>query len=225
MAERKARPSLLARLSLRRLLAVLVALLLLSFSSVPARFGPAGSFVAELLLVLVGALLAVRVAERWLAGERTRRLRPVLVTLVALIALGQIVRNKKLFPLMPYTMYGRAPEGDATFYEYDALLRSGARERFRPSLVIASLGRARIVKGLARELDAIAAKQKRGDDPLNERMHLSDALASLIAYHNRSHQRDPVVALEVSEVKIAAPYLPSAAQRRTVLRLRTREAP
>jgi hypothetical protein len=87
------------------------------------------------------------------------------------------------------------------------------------------LGRARIVKGLARELDAIAAAQQKGTDPQVERARLSDALAALVAYHNRSHERDPVVALEVREVRIAAPYDPSAARHRTVFRLRTRGAP
>jgi len=218
-------PSPLARVSLRRLLGLLIAALLVSFSSLPARLGAAGSFVAELVLVVAGALLAVRVAERWLAGERTRKLRPLLLALIAAIALGQIVRSKKLFPLMPYTMYGRAPAGEARYYEYEAELRSGARERFRPSRVIATLGRARIVKGLAREADAIVAAERAGGDAASEQARLRDALGALIAHHNLRHASDPVIAVDVIEVTLPAPYLPSGARRHTLLSVPRREAP
>jgi hypothetical protein len=173
--------------------------------------------VAELVLVMLGALFALRVGASWLGAEP--KLLRVVVALVALIALGQIARSKKLFPLMPYTMYGRAAEGDATFYEYEAQHRSGARERFRPSTVIATLGRARIVKGLARELDAIAELEAKGRDAGRERARLHDVMAALVAYANRSETSDPITQVDVVQVVLPAPYYPRGARRRTLMSL------
>lgn len=189
---------------------------MVSSSSLPRVLGRPGAFVAELVLVLFGALLSLRIAHAYVAAPGARRLWRVLFVLVCLIAVGQIVRSKKLFPLMPYTMYGRAAEGDATFYEYEARHRSGARERFRPSLVIATLGRARIVRGLARELDAIAEHEAKGSDATRERTRLRDMLAALVSYQNRSQAGDPITEIEVVKVQLPAPYEPSAAQRRSV---------
>lgn len=204
------------RVSTRSLTAFLLAVLGLSFTSLPARLGAVGAFVAELALVLAGAALALRLARPWLRAASRPTLLRLLSAILLAMSVGQLVRSKKAFPLMPYTMYGRAAEGDVTFYEYRALHRSGARARFRPSNVIATLGRARIVKGLARELDAMAALESRGADAKRERARAEEMLRILMAVHNRT-QRDPVTEVEVLRVVVPPPYEPEMAERRTVL--------
>jgi hypothetical protein len=213
------------RVATHRLVRWLLGALLLSFSSLPAQLGRPGAFVAELVLVVLGALLALRAARPYLAASGERTMLRVLVALVTLIAVGQIARSKKLFPLMPYTMYGRAAQGDATFYEYQALHRSGARERFRPSKVIATLGRARIVKGLARELDVIREREAKGADASSERARFGDTMAALVAYQNRAHERDPITQVEVVQVVLPAPYFASSARRHTLFSLPFEAAP
>jgi hypothetical protein len=207
------------RVSTPGLVTCLLGALLVSFSSLPALVGRAGSFVAELILVVLGALLALRAARPFLAAAGERRMSRVAIALLSLIAVGQIARSKRLFPLMPYTMYGRAAESEATFYEYQALRRSGARERFRPSTVIATLGRARIVKGLAREIDAIRELEAKGAAATRERARLQDMLAALVAYDNRAHIADPIAEIEILQVVLPAPYFPSLARRQKLLSL------
>jgi hypothetical protein len=116
-------------------------------------------------------------------------------------------------------MYGRAPEAPAKFYQFEGQRRSGARERFRPSRVIASLGRARIVKGLTRELDLMAASEGKGEGALRARERVTGMLAALAAHDDRAHVSDPWVRIDVIAVELPAPYTPSRAQRRTVLTL------
>lgn len=183
----------MSRLSTRTLVTILLALLALGFSSLPARLGVVGAVVMEVLLVIAGAALAVRAASPWL-GARQR----ALAVLIAALAIGQIARSKKAFPFMPYTMYGRAAEGDALFYEYTAQHRSGARDRFRPSVVIATLGRARIVKGLARELDAYRESKGSLD-------RASQLMRALVAEQNRD-QADPITQVDVEYVTLPPPY-------------------
>jgi hypothetical protein len=201
--------------STRRLTTILLALLAVGFTALPARLGVVAAVVMEVLLVVCGAWLAVRAARPWLASA-SFPLRFVAVLLAAL-AIGQIARSKRAFPFMPYTMYGRAAEGDANFYEYVAQRRSGARERFRPSLVIATLGRARIVKGLAREFDAFAAPEAEDRDaPLGR---ATDLLRALIARQNQENRGDPITQVEVVRVTLPPPYQPEGATRRTLTRI------
>jgi hypothetical protein len=206
------------RVSTRSLVLALLAALLLSFAGLPALLGRAGSFVAELALVIVGALLTLRGARKWLVASGPRAL-VVVSALVALIAVGQILRQKRLFPWMSYTMYGRAPEGPVTFYEYQARYRSGARERFRPSTVIATLARARIVRGLAKKLDTIAELDEKQRDSRRERAELEALLSVLVAHENRTRAQDPITQVEILKVVLPSPYLPSDADRRSLMTL------
>jgi hypothetical protein len=217
--EVETRPMLMERIPARRSARILAVALLVCFSGVPAALGRVGSFLAELALVLVGALLVLRVAHGWLRSPRQRTAWRLLVALIVLIGFGQIVRNKKLFPLMPYTMYGRAPEAPAKFYQFEAQRRSGARERFRPSRVIASLGRARIVKGLSRELDVMAERGGKGESAERARERVTGMLEALAAYDDRAHASDPWLRIDVIAVELPAPYIPSSARRRTFLTL------
>lgn len=202
----------------RLLLVLFAAVLGISMTRIPARLGSAGTFVAELAMVLLGALLTLRLAPPRL-GPQERRVWRVVVISIALITLGQIVRSKKLYPLMPYTMYGRAAQGDVRIYEFQALHRSGARDRFGPSTVVATLGRARIVKGLSRQLETIAALESKGRAATRERALLQDTMAALVTLHNQNHPGDPVVAVDVVQVVLPPPYDAQSARRRKLMTL------
>jgi hypothetical protein len=212
-------PKLIERIPVRRASSVLAVALVVCFSGLPAALGRVGSFLAELALVLAGALLVLQVARGWLASAHQRTLWRLLVALIVLIGFGQIVRSKKLFPLMPYTMYGHAPAAPAKFYQFEGQRRSGARERFRPSRVIATLGRARIVKGLSRELDLMVESKGKGEGAERARERVTGMLAALAAYDDRAHASDPWVRIDVIAVELPVPYTASVAQRRTVLTL------
>lgn len=206
------------RLSSRRLLALFLSVLAISFTTIPARLGSAAVFLAEATTLVLGALLTLRLAPLSF-GPGERRIGWAVVTLLGLVAVGQLARDKKLYPFMPYTMYGRAPKGDVIVYEFHALHRSGARDRFRPSNVVATLGRARIVRGLSRELDAIARLESQGKSASRERALLQSTLTVLIALHNEKHGADPVVAVDVVQVVLPPPYDVQHARRQTRMTL------
>lgn len=184
--------------------------LLVSFIGLPSRWGGAAPVVAEVVLLLAGAALALQASHPYLA--RTRTAVRLAMVLLLLMGVGQIIRTKKAFPLMPYAMYGRSAEGDVLFYAYEALHRSGARSRFKPSTVIATLGRARIVKGLARELDASFVRAESAQPKPADATLLRQTLAALIRHHNRRHPADPVTHVEVARVLLPPPYHPSGAR-------------
>lgn len=195
-----------------------LALLLVNLTGLPAKLGGAAMFAAELALILFGGALALRSAQSALRGIAAGHvaLRLASVLLIA-IAVGQIGRNKRAFPLMPYAMYGRAAEGAAIFYEYRGRHRTGAEKRFRPSTVIATLGRGRIVKGLARELDTIAARAAAGGDAAGELALLRATVGALAAQYNLEHPRDPLTHVDVLRVELPPPYKPDAARRARVM--------
>ncbi len=214
------------RPSTASLAAATVAVLLVNLTGLLAKLGGATMFGAELALILLGGALALRSGQAALrdVGAGGVPLRVATVLLIA-IALGQIGRDKRAFPLMPYAMYGRAAEGDASFYEYRGRHRSGAEKRFRPSTVIATLGRARIVKGLARKLDGIAARAAAGGDPAGELAVLRATVGALAALYNREHPRDPLTNVDVLRVDLPPPYTPGVATRTRVMTLDVEPTP
>jgi len=214
------------RPSTASLAAAALAVLLVNLTGLPAKLGGVTMFAAELALILLGGALALRSGQAALPDVAAGRvaLRVATVLLIA-IAVGQIGRDKRAFPLMPYAMYGRAAEGDASFYEYRGRHRSGAQKRFRPSTVIATLGRGRIVKGLARKLDAIAARAAAGGDPAGELALLRATVGALAALYNREHPRDPLTHVDVLRVELPPPYKPGSARRARVMTLAVEPTP
>lgn len=202
------------RHSTRALAAITFAVLAISLAGLPAELGRVGAFVAELSSLVLGVTLALSAARPWLGAASTRTALRLATAMLVAMSLGQIARSKKLFPLVPFTMYARAAEGEAVFYEYQAQCRSGARARFRPSRTIATLGRARIVRGLAREIDAIADMEAHGRNATAKRALLRDTVRALIAAGDHD-ARDPIVHVEVVRVVLPPPYHPPAARRRT----------
>lgn len=187
--------------------------LLVSFAGLPSRLGGAAPLVAEVVLLLAGAALALQGSRAHLTGGwGNRAASRIVAILLLLLGVGQIARTKKTFPLMPYAMYGRSAEGDVVFYAYEARHRSGARSRFRASTVIATLGRARIVKGLARELDASFLRAASVEPKQADAALLRQTMTALIRHHNRQHPRDPVTHVEIARVILPPPYASSGAR-------------
>jgi hypothetical protein len=206
--------------STRALAAACAALLCVSLAGIPSGLGGAAPAVVEIVLLLLGGALALRAG--WQASSTSATSKPPLraaAALLLLIGAGQVAHTKKAFPFMPYTMYGRAREGEAAFYEYQALHRSGARTRFRPGTVFATLGNGRIVKGLAQRLDRIAELEARGEPAAQDRALLREVCGALAARYNRAHAEDPLIAIDVVHVALPPPFRAGAARRRVVLTL------
>jgi hypothetical protein len=176
------------------------------------------AFLLEAPLVLTAGWLSFRATTRRLPGAvaRTAVVR-MACALLALLALGQMVKKKQTYPLVAFTMYGDAHEEPVSFYWYEATLRSGRRERFRPSTVVSSLGSARILRGLAQRLDAIDGAPAADAGP--KRQQLVDTLRALIRLHNDRHSEDPVDAVSVYGVRLPPPFDVRYKEQRHIVRV------
>ena len=173
------------------------------------------AFLLEAPLVFLGAWLALRCSFERLPATASRQ--PAVVValgLLALLGLGQLAKKKQTYPFVAYTMYGNAHEEEATYYLYEATLRSGQRERFRPSAIFPALGAARILRGLARRMSAAGEPQQPEPSPL-----LSSTLRALMRLHNQNHPLDPVVRVSVYRVRLPPPFRAELAERAPVLSL------
>ena len=200
-----------------------LAVLLVTCTGLPVRLGDPAPFAAELVLLVIGAALGLESLRPHRASGARWQLR-VAAGLLLIIVAGHIGRTKKSFPFIPYTMFGRAQEGSMTFYDYTSTHRSGRRTRFKPSTVIATLGSARIVRGLARQLDGITDRRAAGETAAGELALLHQTVSALAREYNR-RSADSITHVAVSRVVVALPYDPASMQRRHVLTIAVDEPP
>jgi hypothetical protein len=192
-------------------------LLFVSVVGVPKSLGEPAPYLVEMALYVLGSVLAIRATRRRLAAASSDvwPLR-IAASLILALAVGQAIRVRKAYPLMPYTMYGRAREGAATFYQYRAHHSSGRQSSFRPSNVISTLGNGRFVRGLAERLGS----PREADHDLVRR-----ALGVLIGSYNAEHRDDPIVAVEVEQVVLPPPFRSAGATRTPVMRVAAEPVP
>jgi len=174
------------------------------------------AFVIEALLVAAGwwwscRLILDRFSEKALGVPVVR----FTFALLFLLALGQLIKQKQTYPFLAFTMYGNAVAGDVTYYEYEAILRSGRRERFRPSNLQPALGSARIVRGLARRLDESVVDGQL--DPTRPAHALFEStLRALAGLYNEDFPADPLERIETFRVTWPSPFDPGRARRESL---------
>jgi hypothetical protein len=174
------------------------------------------AFVIEALLVAAGwwwswRLFLDRFSEKALGTAAVRWA----FVLSFLLALGQLIKQKQTYPFLAFTMYGTAVAGDVTYYEYEGTLRSGRRERFRPSNLQPALGSARIVRGLARRLDESLVDGR--IDPTRPAHALFEStLRALAGLYNQDFPEDPLEGVEIFRVTWPSPFEPGRARRESL---------
>jgi hypothetical protein len=174
------------------------------------------AFVIEALLVAAGwwwscRLFLDRFCEKALGTPAVR----AAFVLSLLLALGQLIKQKQTYPFVAFTMYGTAVAGDVTYYEYEGTLRSGRRERFRPSNLQPALGSARIVRGLARRLDESLVDGR--IDPTRPAHALFEStLRALAGLYNQDFPDDPLERVEIFRVTWPSPFEPGQARRQSL---------
>jgi hypothetical protein len=201
----------------RRQMAALLLLSALAGAAGVARLGGDArllvAFLIEAPLVAAGLwwtcrLTCDRFSEQTLAHPAVR----AAFVLLLLLAVGQLIKQKQTYPFLAYTMYGTAAAGDITYYEYEALLTSGLRQRFRPSSLQPALGSARIARGLAQRLDA-SLVDGRLDRHHRAYVLFESALRALAELYDEDSPADPLARVEIFRVTWPVP-LGSAEARR-----------
>lgn len=171
------------------------------------------AFLLELPLVTLGLITAWRLTRRHSppGAERSPVGRVALIVSLLLVA-GQVAKKKATYPFLAYTMYGNAPSQPIGYYAYEATLRSGERQRFRPSKLLPALGSARIVRGLSRRLDAAGCANAPLDPSAPGYELIVETLRSLAALHAERHPNAPVERIDV--IRVTRPEGPSGPEQR-----------
>lgn len=152
---------------------------------------------AALIAALVAPVAMTAAVRRTLpAAGRARLL--VLGAMLALALAGQLALGARSFPFVEWRMYGAPVKGDATVYEYDAVVRSGRRVALVPGDFLAPESADRLMEALRRQVEAL--KRGRGDRAVHER-----ALGAVTALHDEEHPDDPVEAIVVTQRIIHVP--------------------
>jgi hypothetical protein len=174
------------------------------------------AFLIEAPLVAAGLWWSCRLTlDRFPGWARSARGVCCTVVLLSLFALGQLIKQKQTYPFLAFTMYGTAGAGDVTYFEYEAILRSGRRERFRPSRLQPALGSARVVRGLARRLEESLVNGRVNPDRPSYALFES-ALRALAGLYNEDYPADPLERVEVFRVTWPPPFSPGQARRQSL---------
>jgi hypothetical protein len=144
------------------------------------------------LIAAVLAPLALHPGIRLTLSALGRPARLALAAMLALALAGQLALGARSFPFTSWHMYASLPHGDATVYEYDAVLRGGRRVPLVPGRFLGPESADRLMEALRRQVE------RGGPSMEHER-----ALAALAGLYDARHPGDRVEAVLVSERTIA----------------------
>jgi hypothetical protein len=150
---------------------------------------------------LVAAVLtpiALHPAVRRTFGALRRPQRIALGAMLVLALAGQLLLDSRSFPFVSWHMYADVRHGDVTVYEYDAVLRSGARAALVPGRFLGPESADRLMEALRRQVERVRASGAGPRESAAWREH-EQTLRALAGRYDRAHGHDPVERVLVSQ--------------------------
>lgn len=155
------------------------------------------------LIAAVLAPVAFHPAVRRTFGALDRRRLAALAAMFALALAGQLVLDTRSFPFVNWHMYATIARGsEVTMYEYDAVLRSGARIPLVPGRFLGPESADRLMEELRRQVERLKVL---GDGPqavVARDVH-EQTLRAVAERHDAEHPDDPVATVLVSQRTVA----------------------
>jgi hypothetical protein len=146
--------------------------------------------------VLTPVALHPAVRRTFRAPRRPQRI--ALGSMLALALAGQFALDSRSFPFVSWHMYSNARQGDVTVYEYDALLRGGARVALVPGRFLGPESADRLMEALRRQVERVRASGAGPRAGAAWREH-ERTLRALAGRYDREHPDDPVARVLVSQ--------------------------
>jgi hypothetical protein len=157
-----------------------------------ARTAVEGALIAAVL-----APVALHPTVRRTFGGLRRAQRVALGAMLLLTLAGQLALDGRSFPFVSWQMYATVRHGDVTVYEYDAVLRSGARVALVPGRFLGPESADRLMEALRRQVERVRAGGEGPPADTAWREH-EQTLQALAGRYDREHPDNPVARVLVS---------------------------